>query len=122
MTHRAHQSMKTWKDLSKPLSALAATFAIIVTGCASNPAPPPASPPTTVNQPTRAERTSTEGVPDSPMPSIPAGADNSNVLLGNPSKAASDENKNQNNDLVERPQHAMSYHQANVGPNWVAWH
>lgn len=52
------------------------------------------------------------------MRAIPAGSDNSNLLLGNPSRAATDPN----NYLVERAQHSMSYNKANGGPNWVAWH
>lgn len=49
---------------------------------------------------------------------IRAGEDNSNFLLGNPSRAGRDFN----NYLLERPQHAMSYNKANGGPNWVSWH
>jgi endonuclease G len=48
---------------------------------------------------------------------ISAGQDNSNLLLGNPSKARSIPD----NFLVERPQHAMSYNRSNGGPNWVSW-
>ena len=44
--------------------------------------------------------------------------DNSNLLLGNPSAASSDEN----NRLVPRPQFDLSYNKDTGGPNWVSWH
>lgn len=41
-----------------------------------------------------------------------------NLLLGNPSKAATDAD----NYLLERPQYTMSFNHSRGGPNWVAWH
>ena len=41
-----------------------------------------------------------------------------NLLLGNPSGAATDAN----NYLLEKPQYTLSYNRRNGGPNWVAWH
>ncbi|BCM89641.1 nuclease [Abditibacteriota bacterium] len=41
-----------------------------------------------------------------------------NLLLGNPSGAATDKN----NYLLEKPQYTLSYNRRNGGPNWVAWH
>lgn len=63
----------------------------------------------------------TEASPDSDASSetlLAAGADNSSLLLGNPSNAGS----KADDCLIERPQHAMSYNASNGGPNWVAWH
>ncbi len=41
-----------------------------------------------------------------------------NLLLGNPSGAATDAN----NYLLAKPQYTLSYNRRNGGPNWVAWH
>ena len=48
----------------------------------------------------------------------PDSLNNAHLLLGNPSQAAGDEN----NYLLERSQHAMSYNRAMGEANWVAWH
>ena len=41
-----------------------------------------------------------------------------NFLLGNPSRAM----KSDDNYLVERPQHALSYNRSKGTANWVSWH
>lgn len=46
-----------------------------------------------------------------------------NLALGNPSGALpGPDSKDPNNLLVQRPAFALSYNQANGGPNWVSWH
>lgn len=46
-----------------------------------------------------------------------------NLALGNPTGAvANPENKDPNNLLVLHPAFALSYNQADGGPNWVSWH
>ena len=87
---------------------------------------------TAPQRPTRTTRTPTgkspKRAPQSPKSSrpssgqaltaLPADADNSNILLGMPSRAA----KNPDDFLVERPQFVMSYNKSDGGPNWVSWH
>ena len=48
-------------------------------------------------------------------------ADNSHLLLGNPSNATADV-ANENNYLLEKPQYVMSYSNSTLIPNWVSWH
>lgn len=48
-------------------------------------------------------------------------ADNSHLLLGNPSNATA-EVANENNYLLEKPQYIMSYNNSSLIPNWVSWH
>ncbi|BCM89384.1 nuclease [Abditibacteriota bacterium] len=67
---------------------------------------------------TRHETPATERSEPTALPVTSSGQDNDNLLLGNPSAAASDAN----NRLIERPQFALSYNKSNGGPNWVAWH
>lgn len=68
-------------------------------------------------------QTTTQKPPPRSTTSLPSGrgavqGDNSNLLLGNPSRA----DGNPNNFLVERAQYSLSYNAALGGPNWVAWH
>ncbi|HET9055006.1 MAG TPA: DNA/RNA non-specific endonuclease [Cyclobacteriaceae bacterium] len=54
-------------------------------------------------------------------PGDPVGADNSNLLFGNPSDAtpsASDEN----NYLMDKNYYVMSYNRSRGIPNWVSWY
>lgn len=48
-------------------------------------------------------------------------ADNSHILLGNPSNATSDI-ANENNYLLEKDQFSISYNNSKLTPNWVCWH
>lgn len=89
-----------------PLSALL----LLLSGCtapATSPPPPPATTTVTVAP-----------LPAAPIVQSQPGAENSALLLGNPSNAASDEN----NLLLSREAFSMSYSAKNGGPNWVAWH
>jgi endonuclease G, mitochondrial len=43
------------------------------------------------------------------------------LVLGNPS-GATDDPKNKNNFLIEKPQYVLSYNNSKGGPNWVTWH
>lgn len=48
-------------------------------------------------------------------------ADNSHLLLGNPSNATTDI-ANENNYLMEKAQFVLSYNNSKLIPNWTSWH
>jgi endonuclease G len=117
----AGEFMRMWK-LSVLLSAV-----LCLTGCSQNAstATRDTNPGTTSSRPANGEssngqttaRDAQVGQDTTTRRVISAGQDNSNLLLGNPSRARSIPD----NFLVERPQHAMSYNRSNGGPNWVSW-
>lgn len=51
----------------------------------------------------------------------PAPADNDNLLMGNPSKAAPD-TASANNYLMQKPYYTLCYNRSTGKPNWVSWH
>jgi endonuclease G len=105
--------------LSVALNAVVGVLSILlIPGCAGGTPNPVVAPPPSVMRP----KGGTTVVVQRPAASIPAGQDDSNLLLGNPSKAGKNESRDENNFLVERPQHAMSYNRSNGEANWVSWH
>ncbi|CAM3655405.1 DNA/RNA non-specific endonuclease [Mucilaginibacter galii] len=51
----------------------------------------------------------------------PVTGDNSNLLLGNPSNAATS-TRTPDNYLMIRPYYTLSYNRGRGGPNWVSWY
>jgi len=52
----------------------------------------------------------------------PANGDNSNLLFGNPSGAATDIVVNKDNYLINQGYYVESYNSTKAEPNWVSWH
>jgi endonuclease G len=52
---------------------------------------------------------------------VPAGGDNSSLLLGNPSNAKTDPSS-KTNYLLEHPEYTLSYNDERGTANWVSWH
>lgn len=52
----------------------------------------------------------------------PANGDNSNLLFGNPSAAATDIVVNKDNYLINQGYYVESYNSTKAEPNWVSWH
>ncbi len=95
--------------MNRRILCICAAFALLaLAGCrnqSQQSAPPPSLPPS--------------GGSSVPSGGPVSGSSNEgNLLLGNPSGAATDAN----NFLVQKPQYTLSYNRRNGGPNWVAWH
>lgn len=86
------------------LAVVAGALFFAIAGCSAPAASPRAASPSTPAKTTYKPIT-TQG-------------ENGNLLLGNPSRAGRDNN----NLLLVREAHAMSYNASGGGPNWVSWH
>lgn len=114
-TTNPHSKLIQQRAIMKILQVLAA-LSLLIGGCSGNAA---TAPPTSSLPPSLTKASPSQSAPSRPSsPSRAPVAANAALLLGNPSQAGRDAN----NYLVARPAHVMSYHKANGGPNWVAWH
>ena len=84
--------------------AFALTLCGYIAGCAQGETPPNIATGPTQTTPVK--------------PSATLDSNDGNLLLGNPTNAATDPD----NFLIERPQYTMSYNRSKGEANWVAWH